>query len=111
VIISATPNPIVEGNDSVVTFTVKPATHPSLTVHYSTSGNATLNTDYTLTGTPGMVAIPANAASASITLHAIADTVSEPNGEGARITVVAGTGYQVPAQPDAQKVLVVITDK
>jgi hypothetical protein len=85
---------------------VKPATHSALTVNYSTSGTATFNTDYTVSGTPGQVAIPANQASASITLHAVTDTQKD-SGETAKFLVGVGAGYQVGASP---KVGVTILD-
>jgi hypothetical protein len=69
-----------------------------------------LNTDYTLTGTPGQVTIPANVASATITLHSLTDTVKEPNGEAAKIFVAPGTGYLVPSQLDAKRASVFIKD-
>jgi hypothetical protein len=101
-----------EGNDAVITFVVKGGTnHGPITVNYSVGGNATLNTDYTLSGTPGQVVIPANAFFASITLHSIADTVAEPNGEAAKIFVEPGNFYEVPAQQDAKRVSVLIVDK
>ena len=86
-----------------------PATHPTLTVNYSTIGTATLNTDYTVSGTAGQVTIPANQATASITLHAITDSIKESSGETARFVVGAGAGYQVAAAP-GDKVGVTILD-
>lgn len=90
---------IREGHDAFVTFTATPTTHAAITVNYSTLGTATLNTDYTLSGTPGQVVIPANQPNAIIDLHAVTDTVKETNGETARIVVGAGSGYSVPAAP------------
>lgn len=111
VVISANKLQVREGNDVTITFTVKGATtHPAFNVNYSVAGNATLNTDYTLSGTPGVVTIPANALSASITLHSIADTVKEPNGEAAKIVLQPGTGYDLPAQDDAKRVSIIIVD-
>jgi hypothetical protein len=79
-----------------------------MTVNYTTLGTATFNTDYTVSGTPGQVAIPANQASASITLHAVTDTIKD-GGETARFAVGAGAGYQVAAAP-GNKVGVTIND-
>ena len=111
VVISAANAQVREGKDVIITFTFKgPTTHSAITVNYSTGGTATLNTDYTLSGTPGMVVIPANTATATITLHAIADTLNETNPENAKIVVQPGTGYDVPAQPDAMRVVISILE-
>jgi hypothetical protein len=111
VVISANKTQVKEGNDVIITFDFRgPATHAAITVNYSVAGNATLNTDYTLSGTPGQVVIPANTETATITLHAITDSKKEPDGEAAKITVEAGTGYDVPDQPDAKKVSILILD-
>lgn len=111
VVISANKTQVREGGDVTITFTPKGATsHPAITVNYSVGGNAGLNTDYTLSGTPGTVVIPANAASATITLHANTDTVTEANGEAAKVFVEPGTGYDVPNQTDAKRISVLILD-
>jgi len=111
VVIAANKTQVREGNDALIAFTFKPAlTHPAITVNYSVSGNALLNTDYTLSGTPGQVVIPANTASATITLHALTDSVKEANGEAAKIVVEPGTGYSVPGQIDAKRVSILILD-
>ena len=75
-------------------------------------GNALLNTDYTLSGTPGVVVIPTDAASATITLHSIADGDKDPNGTAAKISVQSGNGYILPPnQPAAATTRVLILDK
>ena len=51
----------------------RPSTTP-ITVHYSISGDATLGQDYTLTGTPGTVVIPAGKTSAMIGFTAVRDS-------------------------------------
>jgi hypothetical protein len=103
---------VTEGQDSTITFSVRPtgATHANLTVNYTVGGNATLGSDFTLTGTAGQVSIPSTAGSATITLHSLTDTVKEPNGEAAKIFVAPGTGYDVPTQTDAKRVSVLIVD-
>jgi hypothetical protein len=111
VTVSANRSQLQEGADAIITFHFKgPLSHPDITVNYSTGGNATLGTDYTLSGTPGMVVIPADGTSASITLHAIPDNVKEANGEAAKIFVEPGTGYEVPNQLDAMRVSLLILD-
>ncbi|MFL6513561.1 MAG: hypothetical protein ACJ8M1_00895 [Chthoniobacterales bacterium] len=110
--VSANKTQVREGGDVIITFTVRGGTnHGPLTVNYSVGGNATLNTDFTLSGTPGHVVIPANAFAASITMHAIADTVSEPNGEAVKIFVEPGSFYDVPTQLDAKRVSILIQDR
>jgi hypothetical protein len=99
-----------EGADATITFSTNQAIHPAITVNYSTLGTATLNTDYTLSGTPGMVVIPANVSSVNIVLHSIMDTVREGDGETARILVEPGTGYQVPGG-DNKSTKVLILDR
>ena len=93
--VSASKTQVHEGASVTLTFSVKQATHPALTVHYTTAGSATLNTDYTLSGTAGSVVIPANAASATVDLTAIVDTVKEANGESAKIIISDDPAYQV----------------
>jgi hypothetical protein len=88
-----------EGHDAVITFAVSPATHGPITVAYSTLGTASLNTDYTLSGTPGQVVIGLNQSSVSIDLHALTDAVKEGNGETARVVIAPGSGYAVAASP------------
>ena len=107
--VSADRAQVREGHDAVITFTIAAFQHAAITVNYSTLGAATLNTDYTLTGTPGQVVIPLNQPSASITLHALTDTVKETNGENARIAVGAGSGYSVAPSP-GDKVALTILD-
>jgi hypothetical protein len=102
-----------EGADSTITFSTNFADHPDLTVIYSTvDGNptATFGIDYTLSGPPNMVVIPANQSSASIGLHAFQDSMRERNGETAVITVEDGGGYIVPANKGARRVVILILD-
>ena len=71
------------------------------TVFYSMSGKAQLGTDYTLSGTPGKVTIPANQSSTTVTLHALnnARTKAAP----ARMTLQSGAGYRL-GNPKKQNV-------
>jgi hypothetical protein len=97
--VSSNKSQVREGKDATITFTANPTTHPQITVNYSTAGSATFNTDYSLSGTPSQVVIPVDQASASITLHAITDTVKEPAGETAKVMIEPGSGYQVSPTP------------
>ena len=58
------------------------------------SGTATQGTDYTMSGTPGQVTIAANQPAGTVTLHAIADHVTEGS-ESATMTLTSGSGYTV----------------
>jgi len=58
------------------------------------SGKATQGSDYTLSGTPGQVTIPAGQSSAVVTLNALTDNVKEKS-ETATMTLQPGTGYKV----------------
>jgi hypothetical protein len=112
VAISANKTQVREGGDVIISFVVKGGmNHGPIPVNYSVSGNATLNTDYTLSGTPGHVVIPQNEFSTFITLHSIPDTVAEPNGEAAKIFVEPGSFYTVPTQQDAKRVSILIQDR
>jgi hypothetical protein len=103
--VTAAPTQVQEGNDS--TFTISTSTAPSqpVTVRYSMSGTATLGSDYTLTGSPGQVVIPANQKSATVMLHSVHDNVKESN-ETATMTLQAGQGYKV-GNPSAATVTII----
>jgi hypothetical protein len=58
-------------------------------------GAALNGTDYTLSGTPGQVTIAAGQASATVTLHSIADHIMERS-ETAIMSVISGPGYKIP---------------
>ena len=111
VIVQASRTQLREGADSTITFSTNQFVQQDLFVHYSVSGRAILNVDYALSGAPGMVIIPANQNSVSILLHSIPDNVREPNGEPAVIKVEPGNGYFVPANKDANRVVVLIKDR
>ncbi len=49
------------------------------TVNYTIGGTATLNTDYTRTGTNNTVTFAANATTATVTVDPTVDTTVEPN--------------------------------
>ena len=65
-----------------------------VTVTYSMSGKAMQGSDYTLSGNPGQVTIPAGSSSATVTLHAIADHIAEKT-ESAVMTLNKGSTYTV----------------
>ncbi|MCZ8189527.1 MAG: hypothetical protein O9326_07235, partial [Microcystis sp. LE19-338.1B] len=78
----------------VYTFTRSGSTTNSLTVNYTLGGTATLNTDYTRTGTTNTVTFAANSATATVTVDPTADTTVESN-ETVSLTLASGTGYTV----------------
>ena len=81
------------------------AVSQSTTVFYSMSGTATQGSDYTLSGTPGQVTIPAGQSTATVTMHAVADHVPEGN-ETATMTLNSGAGYTVSANNSATVIIV-----
>ena len=78
-----------KGHDAafIVALDHRPAAQP-ITVHYSMSGSARLGTDYTLSGIPGQVTIPAGQFSANVILHALTNA-----NRTATMTLVPGPGY------------------
>ncbi|BBH40502.1 hypothetical protein myaer102_30630 [Microcystis viridis NIES-102] len=78
----------------VYTFTRSGVTTNSLTVNYTLGGTATLNTDYTRTGTTNTVTFAANSSTATVTVDPTADTTVE-NNETVALTLASGTGYTV----------------
>ena len=82
-------NHVHEGDSVLVTFSLSRPSSSPFTIHYTVSGTARLGQDYTLSGTPGVVTIPAGRLSANITFTALRDKVPERQ-EPAIITVVGG---------------------
>ncbi|MCZ8189062.1 MAG: endo-1,3-1,4-beta-glycanase ExsH, partial [Microcystis sp. LE19-338.1B] len=78
----------------VYTFTRSGVTTNSLTVNYTLGGTATLNTDYTRTGTTNTVTFAAGSSTATVTVDPTADTIVESN-ETVILTLASGTGYTV----------------
>jgi Ca2+-binding RTX toxin-like protein len=78
----------------VYTFTRSGVTTNALTVNYTLGGTATLNTDYTRTGTTNTVTFAANSSTATVIVDPTADTTVE-NNETVALTLAAGTGYTV----------------
>ncbi len=78
----------------VYTFTRTGVTTNALTVNYTLGGTATLNTDYTRTGTNNTVTFAAGSSTATVTVDPTADTTIESN-ETVALTLTAGTGYTV----------------
>jgi len=77
--VSVSPKQIKEGESATYMVSASQAVSQSTTVYYSMSGNATQGSDYTLSGTPEQVTIPAGQSSAAVTLNALKDNVREKN--------------------------------
>ncbi|NCS37921.1 MAG: endo-1,3-1,4-beta-glycanase ExsH [Microcystis aeruginosa BS13-10] len=96
VTLAVSPSSVTEDGTSnlVYTFTRNGVTTNLLTVNYSIGGTATLNTDYTRTGTNNTVTFAANSSTATVIVDPTADTTVEPD-ETVALTLATGTGYTV----------------
>ncbi len=96
VTLTVSPNSVTEDGTSnlIYTFTRTGVTTNALTVSYSIGGTATLNTDYTRSGTNNTVTFAPNSTTATVIVDPTADTTIEIN-ETVALTLTAGTGYTV----------------
>ena len=94
--LAVSPSSVTEDGTTnlVYTFTRSGVTTNALTVNYTLGGTATLNTDYTRTGTTNTVTFAANSSTATVTVDPTADTTVE-NNETVALTLATGTGYTV----------------
>ncbi|NCR29756.1 MAG: hypothetical protein GPJ11_02050 [Microcystis aeruginosa L211-101] len=94
--LAVSPSSVTEDGTTnlVYTFTRSGVTTDALTVNYTLGGTATLNTDYTRTGTTNTVTFAANSSTATVTVDPTADTTVE-NNETVALTLASGTGYTV----------------
>ncbi len=94
--LAVSPASVTEDGTSnlVYTFTRSGVTTNPLTVNYTLGGTATLNTDYTRTGTNNTVTFAAGSATATVTVDPTADTTVETD-ETVALTLASGTGYTV----------------
>lgn len=93
--VSVSPARINEGETA--TYTISTSTINPLqktTVRYSMTGKAQLGTDYSLSGVVGQVDIPAGAASTTVVLTALTDTVTEKS-EKLTMNLRAGPNYKL----------------
>jgi predicted Zn-dependent protease len=98
VIVSATPTSVRSGQISTFTISTSvPAAGP-ITVTYTMGGNATLNKNYSLSGTPNQVTIPGGASSATVTLRVL--SVGN-TGKTATMILTSGSGYTVSSPSSA----------
>ncbi|MFB2806433.1 Calx-beta domain-containing protein, partial [Microcystis sp. BLCC-F209] len=94
--LAVSPSSVTEDGTTnlVYTFTRSGVTTNALTVNYTLGGTATLNTDYTRTGTTNTVTFAAGSSTATVAVDPTADTTVESN-ETVILTLAAGTGYTV----------------
>ncbi|GCE61151.1 Calx-beta domain-containing protein [Microcystis aeruginosa] len=96
VTLAVSPSSVTEDGTAnlIYTFTRSGVTTNPLTVNYTLGGTATLNTDYTRTGTNNTVTFAAGLSTATVIVDPTADTTVEPN-ETVILTLASGTGYTV----------------
>ncbi|NCS50262.1 MAG: calx-beta domain protein [Microcystis aeruginosa BK11-02] len=94
--LAVSPSSVTEDGTTnlVYTFTRSGVTTNALTVNYTVGGTATLNTDYTRTGTTNTVTFAAGSSTATVIVDPTADTTVESN-ETVALTLATGTGYTV----------------
>ncbi len=92
--VSVNPTEISEGEAATYTVTASATVTRAITVSYVMSGTATNGTDYTLSGKPNKVRIPAGQSSATVTLSSVLDQVTEGT-ETAIMTLQRGRGYKL----------------
>jgi hypothetical protein len=87
--VTVSQNSVKKGHNAafIVALDGAPATQP-VTVNYSMSGSAVLGTDYTLSGPPGQVTIPAGQTFATVILHAQRNVK-----KNAIMTLIPGPNY------------------
>jgi hypothetical protein len=90
--LSASPTSVRTGQTATFTFRASAKPTSSVTLHYFMSGTALQGRQYSLSGTPGTVTLPAGASSATVTL-----TVNHGTRRSRRaiMTIVAGSDYSV----------------
>tara|TARA_R110002073_G_scaffold56835_1_gene144299 strand:+ start:7762 stop:9795 length:2034 start_codon:yes stop_codon:yes gene_type:complete len=97
--VTASPSSVTENGPTNSTFTFSLSAAAAISANFSVSGNATYNTDYTVTssspftfnGSSGTITI-ASGTTASLTINPTSDSTLEPD-ETVTLTLNAGTGY------------------
>jgi hypothetical protein len=93
--VSASPTVVSASAGGTATYIVSTSiVNPTaaVTVNYRMSGRAALGTNYTLSGSPGQVTIPAGAHSANVTLTAVS---ARRRPKVANMVLISGSGYSV----------------
>jgi len=99
---------VFEGGSAIITVSASLAPVQPLTVTYSITGKAMFGSDFTITGTPGQIVIPAGQTSASVTFQAISDGLAEKK-ETVKLKLSTGTGYKLPKGAGGKSVTIKIT--
>jgi len=97
--VSANPGFVRSGGTSVFTITASAPVANATIVNYHMTGNAVLDVNYSLSGTPGQATIAAGGTSTTVTLTVLAAPKKTKN---ATMVLDPGTGYQVGAFVGAQ---------
>ena len=90
VTLSAAPTSVRSHGTAVFTVTASTAATSPVTVNYLMSGNAILGSNYSLSGTPGQITIPAGATSGSETLTVLS---AAKRSRSATMNLQLGSGY------------------
>ena len=93
--LAVSPLNINEGNSATITVVANRSNPRPVTVRYSITGTAELNTHYTICGEPGALIIPPGARSASIRLSALANDLNVGM-ETATINLLPSPAYKLP---------------
>jgi hypothetical protein len=101
VTLSVSPTTVGKGGIATLTVMATAAVTQPIIVNYTMSGNATVGIDYTLNGSPNQFVIPTGQSSATVTLTV---TTSKTAGkEKVTITLLPGSGYDLPAGSKKRK--------
>jgi predicted Zn-dependent protease len=98
VTVSASPTSIRSGQTSTFTISSSGPVAAPTTVTYTMGGNAIEDRNYSLSGTPGQVTIPAGASSATVTLSVV--SIGD-GGKTATMVLTSGSGYTVSSPSSA----------
>jgi predicted Zn-dependent protease len=98
VAVSASPTSIRSGQTSTFTISSSGPVAAPTTVTYTMGGNAIEDRNYSLSGTPGQVTIPAGSSSATVTLSV--ESIGD-GGKTATMILASGSGYMVSSPSSA----------
>lgn len=104
--VAASPTTASASKRGTATFTVSTSVvNPTaaVVVNYTMTGRARLGTNYTLSGSPGLITIPARANSATVTLTAI---TGRKRSKIASMVLISGSGYNI-SSPNTASVTIV----
>jgi hypothetical protein len=97
--LSVFPTSVHTGGTAIFTITASSVSPTnSVTVNYTMGGNAVNGSQYSLSGAPGQVTIPAGASSANVTLSV---TSGPSRSAQATMTLTSGSGYTLSSSRSA----------